>query len=101
MRRAKAEALHEKGETAEAVALLEQLAADLAGAGSFPLAVAVRHQISAWTSGPPVAQTAAGDGEAMARQHEESGTIKVRAGALRAGARRFPRGSRGPGSSPR
>jgi hypothetical protein len=76
-RREAAEALHEKGETAEAVALLEQLAADLAGEGSFPLAVAVRHQISAWTSGPPVSQTAARDGEAMARQHEATGAIKA------------------------
>ena len=82
VRRAEAEALHEKGQTAEAVAHLEQLAADLAGAGSFPLAVAVRHQMSAWTAGPPVAQTAAADGEAMARQHEVSGTIKVPPGAL-------------------
>ena len=61
-----------EGGDAEAVALLEQLAADLAGAGSFPLAVAVRHQISAWTSGPPISQTAARIGEAMARQREAS-----------------------------
>jgi len=75
-RRARAEALHDEGEVAEAVALLEQLAADLAGDGSFPLAVAVRHQISAWTSGPPVSQTALRDGEAMARRREESGTFQ-------------------------
>lgn len=83
-RRETAEALHAKGETTEAVALLEQLAADLAGEGSFPLAVAVRHQISAWTSGPPVSQTAARDGEAMARQHEATGAIKAPPGIARA-----------------
>lgn len=76
-RRAEAEALHEKGETTRAVELLEGLAADLAGDGSFPLAVAVRHQISSWTAGPPVAQTAVEDAEAMARQHEASGSLKV------------------------
>ena len=75
-RRARAEALNEKGQTAEAVALLEQLAADLAGEGSFPLAVAVRHQISAWSSGPPAAQTATRDAETMARQREESGVFR-------------------------
>lgn len=77
-RRAEAEALHSRGETAEAVARLEKLAADLAGEGSFPLAVAVRHQISAWTAGPPITQTAERDGEAMARQREASGIIRVR-----------------------
>lgn len=91
-RRARAEALHEKGETAEAVALLEQLAADLAGDGSFPLAVAVRHQISAWTSGPPVSQTAARDGEAMARQHEESGTFRKLPGEGIAPVSQIPEG---------
>ena len=75
-RRARAEALHARGETAEAVTLLEQLAADLAGEGSFPLAVAVRHQISAWSAGPPAALTAARDGEAMARQREESSVFR-------------------------
>lgn len=85
-RRAKAEALHDAGRTAEAVALLERLAADLAGEGSFPLAVAVRHQISAWSAGPPPAQTAARDGEEMARQREASGTIrKQQGGAAPAG----------------
>ena len=80
-RRTKAEALHEKGQTAEAVGILEQLAADLAGEGSFPLAVAVRHQISAWTAGPPVSQTAAEDGAAMAHQREVSGIVRVPRGA--------------------
>jgi len=79
-RRAEAEALHERGETAEAVGLLEKLAADLAGEGSFPLAVAVRHQISAWTAGPPAAQTAARDGAEMARWREASGTIRAVSG---------------------
>jgi hypothetical protein len=90
-RRARAEELHEKGETPKALALLEELAAELAGAGSFPLAVAVRHQISAWTSGPPAAQTAAQDGEAMARQRSESGTWKVQHGGP-ADAGRIPEG---------
>ena len=81
-RRSEAEALHEKGETARAVELLEGLAADLAGDGSFPLAVAVRHQISSWSSGPPVAQTAAEDGATMARQREESGVLKVPRGSV-------------------
>jgi hypothetical protein len=77
-RRARAEALHEKGETAEAVALLEGLAADLAGDGSFPLAVAVRHQISSWRAGPPATQTAARDAEEMARKREETGVVRAR-----------------------
>lgn len=81
-RRARAEELHAAGRTPEAVALLEQLAADLAGEGSFPLAVAVRHQISAWTSGPPVSQTAVRDGEAMARRREESGTFRTMPGGI-------------------
>ena len=34
------------------LALLEELAGDLAGAGNFPLAVAVRHQIHQWRGGP-------------------------------------------------
>ena len=76
-RRSEAEALHEKGETARAVELLEKLATDLAGDGSFPLAVAVRHQISSWTAAPPAAQTAVKDGEAMARQREVTGSLKV------------------------
>lgn len=76
-RRSEAEALHESGDTDRAVGLLEGLAADLAGEGSFPLAVAVRHQISSWTAGPPPAQTAAKDGEAMARQREVTGSLKV------------------------
>jgi len=90
-RRAKAEALHEKGVTTEAVGLLERLAADLAGDGSFPLAVAVRHQNSAWTAGPPAAQTAAEDGAAMARQREESGVVRVSRGE-RAAASQIPEG---------
>ena len=98
-RRSEAEALHEKGETARAVELLEGLAADLAGDGSFPLAVAVRHQISSWTAGPPPAQTAAEDGEAMARQREVSGSLKVLPEGLRR-VRSFPRGSGPRGSSP-
>ncbi len=77
-RRARAEALHEKGETAAAVALLEGLAADLAGEGSFPLAVAVRHQISSWRSGPPATQSAARDAEEMARKREQTGAVRSR-----------------------
>ena len=88
-RRAEAEALHAKGATTAAVELLERLAADLAGNGSFPLAVAVRHQISAWSAGPPVAAAVAG--EAMAKQREASGTIRVpsrEAGAIPEGLAR-------------
>ncbi len=77
-RRARAEALYERGETAEAVALLEGLAADLAGEGSFPLAVAVRHQISSWGAGPPATETAARDAEEMARKREETGVVRAR-----------------------
>ena len=98
-RRAEAEALHEKGETARAVELLESLAAQLAGEGSFPLAVAVRHQISSWTAGPPVAETAAEDAAAMARQHEATGSLKVQPKGEPRG-RSFPRGSGPHGFSP-
>lgn len=81
-RRAEAESLHEEGRTADAVAALEQLAADLAGEGRFPLAVAVRHQISAWNAAPPVVQTAARDGAEMARLREESGVFRLSPGAV-------------------
>lgn len=77
-RRARAEALHEKGQATEAVALLEELAADLAGEGSFPLAVAVRHQISSWGAAPPATETAARDAEEMARKREETGVVRAR-----------------------
>ena len=73
-RRARAEELHERGAAAAAVEVLEKLAADLAGEGSFPLAVAVRHQISAWSASPPAAETATEDGERMTRQLAESGS---------------------------
>ena len=47
-RRRAAQALHDEGRIADSVAALEELAAELAGAGNFPLAVAVRHQIHQW-----------------------------------------------------
>lgn len=76
-RRAEAEALHRAGRTEEALAALDRLASDLAGEGSFPLAVAVRHQISAWNAAPPVAETAAADGAAMVRQRENTGAFRI------------------------
>lgn len=76
-RRAEAEALHAAGKTDEALAALDRLASDLAGEGSFPLAVAVRHQISAWHAAPPVAETAEADGAAMVRQRESTGAFRV------------------------
>lgn len=76
-RRAGAEALHAAGRTDEALAALDRLASDLAGEGSFPLAVAVRHQISAWNAAPPVAETAAADGAAMVRQRENTGAFRI------------------------
>lgn len=90
-RRAEAEALHAGGRTPEAVERLEKLAADLAGEGSFPLAVAVRHQISAWSAGPPPTQTAERDGEAMVRQREASGVFRRMPGGL-APVPSFPEG---------
>lgn len=76
-RRAEAEALHSAGKTDEALAALDRLASDLAGEGSFPLAVAVRHQISAWNAAPPAAETAAADGAAMVRQRESTGAFRI------------------------
>lgn len=76
-RRAEAENLHAAGKTDEALAALDRLASDLAGEGSFPLAVAVRHQMSAWNAAPPVAETAAADGAAMVRERETTGAIRI------------------------
>lgn len=76
-RRRWAEGLHEKGRTADAIALLEALAGDLAGAGNFPLAVAVRHQIHQWRGAPPSSteSSAREDGQRMAARRAESAVM--------------------------
>jgi CRP-like cAMP-binding protein len=76
-RRGWAENLYQQGRVEAAVQLLEELAKDLAGAGNFPLAVAVRHQISQWRSGQPVtAETAALEGKKMVEQRAQSGVFR-------------------------
>lgn len=72
-RRGRAEALYAEGKADEAVGLLEELAAELAGAGNFPLAVAVRHQINAWQPAPARPQTPVEAAKKMVRQRAESG----------------------------
>ncbi len=57
-RRQAAEAVHAAGQTEEAIGQLEDLAQNLAGSGNFPLAVAVRHQISQWKGEVSVEDTA-------------------------------------------
>ena len=73
-RRKAAQALHDEGKPTDAVALLEALAAELAGAGNFPLAVAVRHQIHQWEPGLDRRTTPAAEASRMANQHKESGS---------------------------
>jgi len=75
-RRRAAEALHAEGKTDEAVALLEALAEELAGVGSFPLAVAVRHQIHSWVPQPSGVEAAVEDGRKMAHLHAVSDSLK-------------------------
>lgn len=75
-RRGEAEELYASGRTDEAVALLDGLAEELAGAGSFPLAVAVRHQIHAWRSEPASTEAAVEDGRKMAQIHATTGPIR-------------------------
>lgn len=70
-RRKWAENLRAQGRTQDAVSLLEELAGDLAGAGNFPLAVAVRHLIHQWRSGPP-AESAQAEGKKMADRRAKS-----------------------------
>lgn len=72
-RRRAAETLHADGRTDEAVRLLEALAADLAGAGNFPLAVAVRHQIHQWKPEIGEVETPGEDGRRMAARRDQSG----------------------------
>jgi hypothetical protein len=69
-RRARAQGLYDEGQTAEAVTLLEELAAELAGAGNFPLAVAVRHQIAQWR--PDLDDSAMTKARKMAHQRAAS-----------------------------
>ncbi|MCK6683480.1 MAG: cyclic nucleotide-binding domain-containing protein [Thermoanaerobaculia bacterium] len=76
-RRSWAENLYQQGRVDAAVDLLEELAKDLAGAGNFPLAVAIRHQISQWRSGQPVtAETAAVESRKMVEQRAQSGVFR-------------------------
>jgi cAMP-dependent protein kinase regulator len=72
-RRQRAQALHDEGKTAEAVGALEDLASELAGAGNFPLAVAVRHQIHQWKPELDAKTTPEADASRMATQHAQSG----------------------------
>lgn len=72
-RRRKAQELHDDGKTADAVEMLEVLAAELAGAGNFPLAVAVRHQIHQWKPELAGSTSAADEATRMATQHASSG----------------------------
>jgi cAMP-dependent protein kinase regulator len=75
-RRKAAQALYDEGKPADAIALLEALAAELAGAGNFPLAVAVRHQIHQWEPELDRRTTPAAEATRMATQHRESGSHK-------------------------
>jgi hypothetical protein len=75
-RRKAAQALYDEGKHADAVTLLEALAAELAGAGNFPLAVAVRHQIHQWQPELEGRTTPAAEASRMATQHRESGSHK-------------------------
>ncbi len=72
-----AQSLHELGRTDEAVVILENLAATLAGADEIPLAVAVRHQIHQWRPERNEQETPAEDGRRMAAQRAESGRMPV------------------------
>jgi hypothetical protein len=78
-RRKWAEGLHSQGRTTDAIVLLEELAGDLAGAGNFPLAVAVRHQIHQWRGGPGT-ESVRDEGKRMAarRAQSESAMAAVR-----------------------
>lgn len=76
-RRKWAQNLRDQGRTADAITLLEELAGDLAGAGNFPLAVAVRHQIHQWRPDLEAGPTPADEGKEMARKRAEiSGSFK-------------------------
>jgi cAMP-dependent protein kinase regulator len=71
-RRQAAEALFAAGRTSEALAELETLGSELAGYGSFPLAVAVRDQIHTWAPEPGSPESPEETGREMARRHAES-----------------------------
>lgn len=75
-RRRAAEGLHAQGLVAQAVEVLDGLAADLAGAGNFPLAVAVRHQIEEWRPGT-AGRSPAEDGRKMADLRAASGIFRA------------------------
>jgi cAMP-dependent protein kinase regulator len=74
-RRKWAENLKQQGRTADAISLLEELAGDLAGAGNFPLAVAVRHQIHQWKPEAGDKETPQDEGRKMATKRAESGAF--------------------------
>ena len=75
-RRKWAQNLKQQGRTADAIALLEELAGDLAGAGNFPLAVAVRHQIHQWRPELDAEETPQDEGRKMATKRAESGAFR-------------------------
>lgn len=77
-RRKAAEALEAEGKRAEAITMLEALAADLAGAGNFPLAVAVRHQIHRWRPEGESGETPIAEGKKMAHQRAQSGAFSAK-----------------------
>jgi len=83
-RRKLAESRHEEGKTAEAIQILEALAGDLAGAGNFPLAVAVRHRIAQWKPDDVAQEAPAETGRKMAEQRAiTSGVIQAPPGLSR------------------
>lgn len=75
-RRKWAENLVSQGRVEAAISLMEELAADLAGAGNFPLAVAVRHQINRWKPEREAKETPAEAGQKMAEQRAKSGVFQ-------------------------
>ncbi len=74
-RRAAAEELYAQGRSAEAIKVLEDLAGDLAGAGNFTLAVAVRHQMHRWMPERAATETPSDEGKRMAVQRAKSGVF--------------------------
>jgi hypothetical protein len=74
-RRSAAESLYKDGRVDDAIHELERLASDLAGAGNFPLAVAVRHQIHQWRPDRDT-ESAEQAGLKMAMLRNESGVFK-------------------------
>jgi hypothetical protein len=88
-RRRAAQALYDGGKAAQAVAALEELAAELAGIGNFPLAVAVRHQIHQWKPELDAKMTPDADGNLMATQRAQSGVFPKPTGMTDSSVRRL------------